>query len=359
MVKYPKIINNIKVIIVQFLLLKLILGDDNECEREKPIKIGTECLSKNCSQEQFDFGECIISNSIIRTQWLNNIIIIGDKDFRYINFMTTSKGEMIINSVSYPSKNYNIFYGINSKGKPLFNNSNNNNNYIIKKTTQILERYESEIGLLKITGDTDTDKEYLISFGRKQAPTIIFDFQDYEKNLIEINYQKTINVIMDNYLGSLISLNDGDKNYYIIGLIYIHDNIFKCMLIKFYFYYDNNGDLLFKEEAKDEFLSLDRKIISCYLKNNNIIVCMYVTKDSKYSIIFLDTNLSKKDEKELSIESPTSTITFFKFFHLKDDIDIFTYYQGLANDFPIIQIIETTINENTYSINLKYQIFLN
>ena len=188
MVKYQKNFKIIKIIIYQFFLLKLVFSEDNECQREYPIKIGTECLSKKCSQEQFDLGECIISNSIIKTQWLNNIIIIGDKDFRYINFMTTSKGEMIINSVSYPSKNYSIFYGINSKGEPLFDNSNNNNNYIIKKTTQILERYESEIGLLKITGDTDTDKEYLISFGRKQAPTIIFDFQDYEKNSIEINY---------------------------------------------------------------------------------------------------------------------------------------------------------------------------
>ena len=168
MVKYPKIINIIKIMIFQFLLLKIVLGEDNECQREYPIKIGTECLSQKCSQEQFDLGECIISNSIIKTQWLNNIIIIGDKDFRYINFLTTSKGEMIIYSVSYPSTNYRIFYGINSKGEPLFKDSNNNNNYIIKKTTtQILGRYQSEIGLLKITGDTDSDKEYLISFGRK------------------------------------------------------------------------------------------------------------------------------------------------------------------------------------------------
>ena len=65
MVKYQ---NNIyiiiKIIIFQFFLLKLISGEQNECERENPIKIGNQCLSKNSSKTQFESGECIISISI-------------------------------------------------------------------------------------------------------------------------------------------------------------------------------------------------------------------------------------------------------------------------------------------------------
>ena len=311
MVKYQKNFKIIKIIIYQFFLLKLVFSEDNECSREAPIKKRTQCLSQSCTQEQFDLGECIISNSIVKTQWLNNIIIIGDRDFRYINFMTTSKGEIIIYNVAYPSKNYRIFFGMNSKGDPIFKDLNNNNNYIIKKNVSNLIRYESDISLLKVTGDTDQNKEYLVSFGKSKVVTEIFDFQDYGKDLIEIDYKNTINVVMDNYLGSIMSVNNEDKKYYIIGLIHIRSRDYVFILIKYYFYYDNNGNILYKEEKRIEFDTLDKKIVSCILRNNSIIICIYICRNYKYKIIILNTQLKKEKEKELLIESPESIKVFF------------------------------------------------
>ena len=46
-----------------------------ECEREKPILKGNECVSY-CNENQFKSGECIINNSIIKKRWINNIIKI-------------------------------------------------------------------------------------------------------------------------------------------------------------------------------------------------------------------------------------------------------------------------------------------
>ena len=85
---------SIKAIIFNFVIIKFIFCQLNECERETPIKIGNQCLSKNCTKYQFEIGECTISNSIIKTQWLNDIILVGEKDFRYINLMTSSKGDL-------------------------------------------------------------------------------------------------------------------------------------------------------------------------------------------------------------------------------------------------------------------------
>jgi hypothetical protein len=73
------------------MIIKFILCELNECERDKPIKKGTQCLSTYCSNSQFDSGQCIVSNPIIKTQWLNNIILVGEKDYRYIGFITSSK----------------------------------------------------------------------------------------------------------------------------------------------------------------------------------------------------------------------------------------------------------------------------
>ena len=348
----------IKIFISNFLLQNMILCEEDECERETPIKVGTECLSRNCSKLQFETGECKISNSIIKTQWLNNIILLGEKDFRYVNFMTSSEGKMILYTSAYPHNVDRIFFGIGSKGEPLFKNSNGNETYIIKKTAKTNYRYESDIGPLKITGDSNENKEYLISFPKSGAYTEIFDFDNYENDIIEIENTNTINISSESYLGCIFSLNEEERNSYVYGGI-IRNSTYKFIIIKYYFTYDTSGNFVYNKIISKEFDTLDRKIVNCYLNNKNIIICMIVSNNSKYKMIFLDYNLDNKNDIEFSIESPSSTITFFKFFHLKDNIDILTYYKGKENDYPTLQLIETEITDTTYSANLGKEILLN
>ena len=124
-----------KVFIFLFIFYNRILCEE-ECEKETPIKFGAECLAKYCSKSQFTSGECKISNSLIKIQWLNDIILVGELNFRYINFITSSKGDMILYTVAFPHSINRIFYGINSKGTPLFKDTNGNEIFIIKKTAQ-------------------------------------------------------------------------------------------------------------------------------------------------------------------------------------------------------------------------------
>ena len=51
----------------------LIIKSLSECPKNLPI-FKNECSSIYCSEEQFKSGESEISNSIMKTQWLNNII---------------------------------------------------------------------------------------------------------------------------------------------------------------------------------------------------------------------------------------------------------------------------------------------
>ena len=145
-------IPNRRIIIIS-ILLNIILCE-LECERENPIKVGTECQSTYCSDSQYESGECIKSNSIIKTQWLNNIILIGEENFRYINFINSNDKTILYVSPNPMSKK-RIFFGINSIGEPIFKDSNYNNIYILKK--ECLEdqktKYESIGGVVKINGD--------------------------------------------------------------------------------------------------------------------------------------------------------------------------------------------------------------
>ena len=62
-------------------------------------------------------NDCIISNNtVITNQWLNNIICLGDKDFRYVNFASFSNGSMIVEATSIPDSPKRMFYGIQSDG---------------------------------------------------------------------------------------------------------------------------------------------------------------------------------------------------------------------------------------------------
>ena len=57
------------------LLFNIIHLEAPLCSRDYPIEISNECKLEFCEKEHFDSNYCIKNNSIIKTQWLNNIIV--------------------------------------------------------------------------------------------------------------------------------------------------------------------------------------------------------------------------------------------------------------------------------------------
>ena len=345
-----------------FLLLKIILCESDECSRDKPIKIGNTCYSTFCSKSQFNSGDCIISNSIIKNQWLNDIIQVGEKDFRYINFMTSSDDKMILYTSPYPLSRERIFYGIDSNANPIFKDEEGNNAYIIKKNVPRTTDFKAEetiSGPIKLNQNGDINKEYLITIGKSETYTEIFDFENYNEEIIEIPYTKIMNCYTQIVLGNLINLKENDINYYYLTVLKkVSTGIYAFYLLKFNIIYDNNGEITFNKIESDLFNGLDKRIANCYTINNKI-VCMYITDNKKYKIVFFDTNLNNKKEVELSIQYTSSSRLFFKLFHFKDELAIFTYYQGIDNDYPTVQLLETQTTGSSYSLEFKTTIKLN
>ena len=352
--------NSIKIrfiqIIYNFFLFNLISCEIDECPRETPIKKGNECLSTYCSELQFESKDCIISNSIIKTQWLNNIILVGEKDFRFVNLISSLNGELLLStSSSFPNRD-RIYFGIDPIGNPIFNDKS-----IIKKSVvrnvrnNNIYRYESQPGLIKINDDNKQNKEYFINIGINKTYTEIFDYINYENNLIEIDYSEIIDINIKSFYGSLINIFENDKNYYILAVISSQNNF---IIRKLNFYYDTNGDISCKKEVSKSFNSQENRIVSCYKTNENIIICVYVNENGNYKIIAFKSDLESLNSIELKFVSP-SIIVFFKLIYLKNDYGLFCYYQGIDNDYPSIQILETKYNGCTYYINLKNNIKLN
>ena len=83
-------------IFLLFYKIKSEITQINECPRDLPILISNDCKLQYCEKSQFDSNYCQIKNSTIKTQWLNNINIISDRNYRYINIASSSNGDMII-----------------------------------------------------------------------------------------------------------------------------------------------------------------------------------------------------------------------------------------------------------------------
>ena len=200
------------------ILLNIILCEI-ECEKGKPIIIetqGTQCQSVYCSDSQFESGYCIKSNSIIKTQWLNNIILVGEDNFRYTNFMT-SNGKTLFYTSPKPVSSKRIYFGINSIGEPIFKDSNNNSIYIYQKESRdsISHQHETIAGPVKIKGDINQDKTYFMTIGKSKTNTEIFDYENYENELKILKYNEIINHETLIYLGNIIDLKEDNKQYYI------------------------------------------------------------------------------------------------------------------------------------------------
>ena len=97
----------------------------SDCDISTPILVGAECKSTYCTEAQFKSGDCQIKNEIIKTQWLTNIISIGEENSRFINFANFSNGTMIIEVSSDPGNAKRIFFGLNPDGSYLFEEENN------------------------------------------------------------------------------------------------------------------------------------------------------------------------------------------------------------------------------------------
>ena len=106
---------------------------------------------------------CFISNNtIINSQWLNDIICLGDENMRYVNFATFQNGDMVVETTAIPDSPKRMFYGITSDGESLFGEGQYYKTIIISgQTDSNNARYEGEIFIVPINGE-----EYLFSIGK-------------------------------------------------------------------------------------------------------------------------------------------------------------------------------------------------
>ena len=299
----------------------------DECQLDKPILSNGECSSQCQNKEYYKSGECSINNTIIKTQFPNDIISIGEETFRYLNFITLSNGEMIFQTFSYPENNRRIFYGLKNNGRGYFKNSNKETPFFSVKANNTEQfKYESGNSIFTING-----KEYFLSMGRLKSYTEIIDL---ENGTIISN--KTNNLIgFDNYnfASNLIKINK-DTNEYLFSGLYLNSE-FYSIIMKLTLTYNLNSLIAEIIKFADPLPSFE-EIGSCIMtEKNEKIICFYgksERNDYLYYILAYDMELKLLGSEEYRDNNIKKGNYFYcKLF--KENIGVFIYYKFETNNY--------------------------
>ena len=279
--KYNKIFifnSFLKIIIFSFIINQTF---SDQCPVDKPILLSNgTCVLKYCKEEEYKNQNCSVANEIIKTQLITNIIWIGDKDFRYINFANYSNGDMILETTSNPGNSKRMFYGLKNNGEYLFKTEGKLTPYYSMKVSNQegnnnTLNNESEFFIVKIKEDGE-EKEYLISLSMYSHYFELYDFQNENISQITVtNFLQNTTIFYPRFAISNILIKN--ESFIILGFWpNIKDIQYKKILINTKNIENgttiNNTNIYLKNP---EILKKYGKTISCFVTDSQYIIFFY------------------------------------------------------------------------------------
>ena len=268
---------------------------------------------------------------------LDNIIQIGDINFRYINFASYSNGDMIVETTAFPGDDKRMFYAIKLNGRPFFNSgpgTEETYHYSIKAVGQIDNenaRYEAIIFIATMNEDPDKGKEYLASITRFGQYAELFDF---DRN--KMHQKKTSDVlgdIMTNTGGSSVNFKADGKNYIVLAFKDDNNVYYKKVLF-------NKKEFTLTNPVVSSTSQLFKvgQSVSCFITDLNKIICSFLKIDEfffsrtySFYITALDLTLTEIKSTTIGSDIYPDENSFTKCIHLKNEIGVFAYYFYMNN----------------------------
>ena len=332
------IIKYIIIILSFFFLFNPIIT--HNCTREFPILKDGNCVLENCTEDEFKNETCVIVDQIVKTQWLNDIIWIGEQNFRYINFAKNTNGDMVVETTSFPASEKRLFYGIYKDGNPFFKDNNFFNSISVQDQTgnKNKGRYEGEIFFFKIN-----DNEFLVSIGKNSQYVEVYDF-DNKQVWYQTPSYSLFGKVITGLSGAVIiyELNEnGISTYYLI------------------FGFISNSNFCLKKmnslsTSLNEFIAenVTGSSVSCFMTDSQNIICFYLEQLEEYYFKIIALNLNFVEQKSIHLNYSTDSYYpyFFKCIHLKEEIGIFIFYRlSLTKKSPIL--VFKAYDNNTKEFN--------
>jgi len=345
-----------------YLVFFQMLGVNNQCDKETPIrkKIDNNCYNTYCTENEFQNGDCIIDNPIIKTQWLNKLFYLGDNIINILTVIEMPNNNIFFLSSSWDTDSDDFYiYRLESSGEINYNENNNN----FKKILMSSFTENGQKLLINAVGLIIDNKEYIF----------VCQFFSTECQLIEFEN----NIIFNKRLFQILGVDEfmGGGFYYTILNLNQNNNI---LLSFVYMDYEYNSFLSLskinlKKDEETDFCQLGGQSIlghafnsfldiSCFITERNFLECL-VQYDNELKVeIYNEIYNELNHLYSIDIDSLGSkTISFAKCIHLKNEIGVFSYYFSPVGGIggPLyIQIKELRDNnlENVIDNNDKFEI---
>ena len=319
-----------------------IIMPEGKCPRSKPILVINDfCFDGYCSPEQFKDETCVISNSIIKDQWMNNIQRFGNGNTNFISLDYGFYGELFLfGQRRENSINQNNIYGVDKYGEPFFYNATNDKYYYYHNID-----FPNDIFLEKVrfVRNYESDNIYLLSTQKKNEMYAV-DYEADKNYIYKFDYTSYST-------NDIIALKQKSEEF-VTYFIYCKDDTLKeCypFLRKFKIETDKHEIKIIKEYKDDISINPESNFI-CNLNYDNYIQCIYSKINDNfhiYSLSFYSSdNFQKVPIKDLDLEFETQA--FLNSIIILDDDK--TFVMAFLTDNNIIKIfikkiIDFTLND--------------
>ena len=316
------------ILIIFLFKIRFVKEDDSSlCDRTKPFQKDGQCI-QFCSKEEIKGGDCIIVEPHVKIQYLSNLIILGSKNYSYININSNKNGDLVILTTKFTGTGERLFYGLKENGRFLFKN-NNSDEYpylifnISGEETGDQQKFESESFFIQLSNsDNSIDgNEYYLSVAKADQYTEIFDFENENNNFKRTRLFFENEIYSDRWsIFRLAQTKNDEKNYnYLFAAINKkEDNEYKLYLKKIYFTSKLLSNFAKADKSRD-IECKENKMVSCFQTDNDKIVCFYREKYEKnedlayYTLSTYECCFSDIDK--IQIEKSESSLLFYNGIH--------------------------------------------
>ena len=334
-----------------FLLFHLTKCTSMNCNKTHPILKNDICSSIYCSEAEYNSSACIINNPIIKTQWLNNINIISEKNFRYINPFLTKNNDLIIQTTNTIGTSERSFYGMTNDGRYYFTNSEGQEspyfsiNAVAENSNDIIYKYEGSTTAVQFEDD---EKEYFLSLGCQDTYAELIDYRNQTLSRIKSSTLYYVTIVSEKttiFLMAKMTQDNKKKKYYIIPEIIMNNEKYYFMC-KIYTFSSTNIKVGYERVVHQYFFSSNRKITNCFQSTlSYYIFCFYQDDSYNFSIVYFEADLSLtyKGKTEIDLgdndDNENNIYIFLKGIHLFDDVGFYIYYKSI-DSYPIVTMGE-------------------
>ena len=299
-------------------------------------------------------------NSILPN--LDNIIRLGDENFRFIHFSSNLNGDMIVDTSKYPDNdepNERKFFGLRKNGTFYFKDNNNKETPFLSLFLINKNRTQSESCFIQLSSSTEifNKKEVIFSISIGSTKTEIYDLEGEDSNpgsyilhMLNFSYSERFSFFKSAYK------SETNNNCYIISMtIDEGNNLYSVYLWRAYFVSLTLGSNLDNYEFYEKIsYTTNKYIVSCFETENYRIICLYQDSDYYLSIYIrpqINDEATTKSILYNTTKMEKDSKIFFKGIHLKEEIGVFIYYVSTDSYYPIMSIKK--YNSNSGMENYK------